>query len=869
MEKSVMRFVMLRGRNSMGVKSFGLRQALLMGAATFGLAIGAALAAQPAYAQQAMRTYDIPAQDLGMALREFGRQSGRDILFTPDATAGKRSPGVHGQLTERDALETLLNGSGLRFELTASSGYAVQSAASPTQLGAEQAAPSDDEQIVVTGTRIRGRLPVGTPLTVYNRDDIDRTGATTLEQFARVMPDNYSSAQATNIAPSAGNGYDQTGSNAFGGAAFNIHGLGPGATLTLVDGHRLSPAGTGGAFTDISLIPLSAVDRVEVLGDGASAIYGADAVAGVVNVILKHDFDGQETSLRVASDSDGGGNEFVGSQSLGHSWRSGNAMLVYEHGELNALTTADRSFIPSQLTDFDITPNEDRNSAFGVVRQQLSEDATISGEALYSNRRSVISSSLGGGLNENIVAENRQWSASLDFQYHLNADWTSETNLQHSELTQNANILPFAIEIDTNSALTEANTTLEGPIPGWRGARTVFGAAYKTETITPSIGVDLSRNVTSLFGEAYLPLFDAANSRPGFQRLILSLAARYDSYSDFGAATSPRVGLLWEPTLDLSLRASYGKSFRPPLLSQLTNQPNFITIDLPNAADSDGVTDTLINFASGNPDLRPERANSYTFTVEFHPQAVPHLTATASYFHTTFSGRIGNPPIPGGLFELFNNLSTIGSFVDVSPDPAAVQAIFDSGTVFDDAAHGAGGVEATYDDRLTNLAQSREAGLDAGVSYTFDTSVGNVSLSAGATYLIQNDFVAVAGTNAISLRNIIGEPLRLKARVGASWSDGPLSASLFANYSDTYRNILFVPPEKIDARTTWDLHLSYAPQHGGVTHGFEVRMDIQNIFDEAPPRVGAPIGAGFDVGYDAANADPNGRRISLQLVDRW
>src|SRR5258707_1136322 len=113
MEKSVMRFVMLRGRNSMGMKSIGLRHALLMGAAAFGFGTAPATVAQTAYAQEATRTYDIPAQNLDNALREFGRQTGRDVLFTPDSVANKHSAGVHGAMTEREALLNLLQGSGL------------------------------------------------------------------------------------------------------------------------------------------------------------------------------------------------------------------------------------------------------------------------------------------------------------------------------------------------------------------------------------------------------------------------------------------------------------------------------------------------------------------------------------------------------------------------------------------------------------------------------------------------------------------------------------------------------------------------------------------------------------------------------------
>src|SRR6185436_20355269 len=86
--------------------------------------------------------------------------------------------------------------------------------------------------------------------------------------------------------------------NAFSGSAYNLHGLGTTSTLTLLNGHRLAPAGLGGLITEISQIPLSAVDHIDVLTDGASAIYVADAVAGVVNIVTRKDFRGAESGLR-------------------------------------------------------------------------------------------------------------------------------------------------------------------------------------------------------------------------------------------------------------------------------------------------------------------------------------------------------------------------------------------------------------------------------------------------------------------------------------------------------------------------------------------------------------------------------------------
>ena len=164
------------------------------------------------------------------------------------------------------------------------------------------------EELIVTGTHISGVAPIGAPIVVYTREDANQSGAATLDQFARVMTDNFASVdtianQYSNVRLSPTG--VSNGTNTFQGAAFNLRGLGPTATLTLLNGRRLAPGGLDGSFTDISQIPLSIVDHIEVLPDGASAIYGADAVAGVVNIITRNDFKGVESAVRYGSTTEG------------------------------------------------------------------------------------------------------------------------------------------------------------------------------------------------------------------------------------------------------------------------------------------------------------------------------------------------------------------------------------------------------------------------------------------------------------------------------------------------------------------------------------------------------------------------------------
>src|SRR5262249_15023250 len=141
------------------------------------------------------------------------------------------------------------------------------------------------QEVVVTGTNIRGLTPESSPLTVYTAQDIKNQGATTIDTFVRKLPQNFSSLSAAN-ANGAAAGIRSPPGDGMGGTSIDLRGLGAGTTLILLNGRRLAPSFSGTAV-DVSLLPLNALDRVEVLTDGASAAYGSDAVGGVVNFILK------------------------------------------------------------------------------------------------------------------------------------------------------------------------------------------------------------------------------------------------------------------------------------------------------------------------------------------------------------------------------------------------------------------------------------------------------------------------------------------------------------------------------------------------------------------------------------------------------
>src|SRR6185312_2712852 len=166
------------------------------------------------------------------------------------------------------------------------------------------------------------------------------------------VPDTgYAGAQSMvdNTLPIASNNtpredYRAVAGNFGFGLGINLRGLGVGATLVLVDGRRQPLAGLYGAFVDVSAVPSTAIDRIEVIPDGASALYGSDAIAGVVNIILRHEFEGAETVGRYAL-GDGEGDETLVSQVLGHHWESGHAILDSQYTDRTAISVASRDYV--------------------------------------------------------------------------------------------------------------------------------------------------------------------------------------------------------------------------------------------------------------------------------------------------------------------------------------------------------------------------------------------------------------------------------------------------------------------------------------------------------------------------------------------
>jgi iron complex outermembrane receptor protein len=331
-----------------GVRGLGLRTA-----AAVAVLLAAATPPSARALDSAVR-FDLPSQGLGSALRAFGQSANQPIIFSEPAVRGKLSRPVRGVLSVEEALRRLIAGNGLSVSRTGTGVLVVSPAQAPARLAATvtaSAAPPtavDDgaavSQLVVTGSRIRRTNPeTVAPVTVTTKDDMEDRG---FAQFGDLLNQTTSNAPSQPITTTQGLPV-LTG----GRQAPNLFNLGPGRTLTLVNGRRMvtSSSGLGDRAVDANLIPTGLVQRVEVVQAGGAAVYGSDAIAGVVNYVLKSDFEGSEFSAQYGLSTRGDYPQtalrFTGGRGLADA--RGNVAIDLEWSKTGMLREVDRPFTAS------------------------------------------------------------------------------------------------------------------------------------------------------------------------------------------------------------------------------------------------------------------------------------------------------------------------------------------------------------------------------------------------------------------------------------------------------------------------------------------------------------------------------------------
>jgi iron complex outermembrane receptor protein len=847
----------------------------------------------------------------------------------------------------------------------------TQDGASPgTTAGAAGARNDDADRIIITGSRIRGIEPVGSDVIAIDQDEIATTPVVSANDLLRRVP------QVVALGANRQGGTAQNAAaNATRGAGINLRGLGIGATLLLYDGKRFPPQGTQGQYTDPSVLPTIALERVEVVADGASAIYGSDAIAGVVNFILRRNFDGAEFRARSGFTDDGSYDEQQIAGIVGKKWQGGSAMLSAEYSRNSALFGRELDFFQDDNRDRGgrdlratfcnpgtisvggssyaiptggvtpatvglltpgtsnrcfyngleaVIPEQQRYNVVGAVSQEITDGIRLFADGFYSYRKGTIPglgnvtaavrdtnpffvSPVPGATQVNVTwspipetgalvnpYRGDSWNVSAGVEADLFHDWTGTVYYAHGasedvadrHLGLNGGAINAALadtdpatalnvfggpnNPDTLARITDnlfvitgrtrldvVNGQVEGALfqlPGG-AVRLAVGGEYRkeytytdliigTSAASNHVTDDGSRNVKAVFGELFVPIVGAGNAMPGIEQLSLSVAGRYEKYSDFGDTANPKIGLTYKPIEQVTLRGSYGTSFRAPGFVEVSTTAGGAGLYYDTLPGPSGNL-TGIGLAGGNPGLKPETATTWSVGADVRP--TDGLLATLTYFDIEYTNQIQALRGTAGL--LTNPLYS--SFVKFNPTPAEVEALVNSGLPINSPIN-TSNVQFIADGRRQNLGTTLVNGIDFGLYY--QREIGAVSLDAGVqgTYYTRYHFEPIPDAGFSNVLGTINFPqkFRSQADIGLKWRE--FATRLTWNHLAGYKNTSVNPVQEVRSYNTVDLFLGW-----DVNEHFRFSIDARNLFNEGPPFVDVARG------YDPQSTNPVPRLISV------
>jgi iron complex outermembrane recepter protein len=840
--------------------------------------------------------FDLPAGPMDKALRDFAVQADRNISYEPSIVAGLQTRGIDGEFTVGAALTLLLKGTKLsavdintktiRILEKTSPGTSLQTVPDDSSSkNTELQSKNDIEEITVTGTHIRGTTDSPSPVLVFTRDDIDAAGVNTIQQFLQSLPQNFGGASQNTVGTVASSGQTNNGVN---GSAPNLRGLGASATLVLINGHRVAPGNQDGSFVDISMIPLTAVERIEIVTDGASAIYGSDAVGGVVNIILRTKFDGAETRVQYGSATDGSTHNTQVGQTAGIDWTNGSGVLSYQYFDQTPLSAASRDYLRSVPLPFDLLPVQVQQSVFANADQEVTPGFNIHGDAIYSHRGTNTAFSGDDpiyytGADPSVIdfySMSLGSTLKLPRQSELTVTATyseSDTTEQYYETGES--LSPFEV-LKTKSAIISVDANLDGVLASLPAGlvRYAVGTQYRKESFGNTFILPVtdntfypSRNVDAAYVELHVPVIGQTTSSRGDAALELTLADRAEHYSDFGSTNNPQFGLIGKASSSVTIRGTYGTSFVAPLLSQLNPVPSAV-VPLPGTlftpVPGQTIPNTLAVFG-GNPDLGPEKARVWTVGLDFKPPEVEGLTAKLTYYDIVFTNEIVNAQASENELDAFVDAAILGpNIVQRNPPSSLVQQLISEPTYTNFENINPATIGAIYDSESMNLSSVKTRGLDFGLGYKRTILGTGIDTGIDGGYIFKFDDQFSSTAPVVSILNTSYNPINLRLRARALVTRGPVSGGVYINFTNDYSDNNVIPYGHVSSWTTADAVASYAfGSSGGPFDGVTIALSVINLTNRAPPYVSNP--SGYPITYDGANANALGRFVSLRLQKRW
>ncbi len=773
----------------------------------------------------------------------------------------------------------------------------------------------------VTGSHIR-RIDVAgaTPIAVIDRRQIERSGLSTVADVLRQSPWN-----------TFGSFREVSGNTGQSQAQVSLRGLGAERTLVLIDGHRLPPSPVvDGEAVDLNILPLAAVERIEILKEGASAIYGSEAIGGVINIILRKDYEGTELNGLVERPSQEGADAEGASLVHGGRYSRGSYLFSLEYHNKDIIWSRDRWWSRKELGDgvnFDTTRgisllgntawpyatglyepykgscdpavfagvfnhpdggqvcayawadvagetnHLEKGSGFLYLDYEIDEETTLYLQNLLSRVRSTGRfapaagwvtvfdpfygdwADLGlrfhafGPRNDTMVnlqldsmvglrgtlADSVEYDLFVRYNQY-DADYTGKNYILYSAAVthiENGNYDPAnpwatpawvmdemrtTIGRDMHYDYFNAGVNLTGEAPlALAGGNLAWAAGYEyrdedfadiydensqAEDVIGTAGssAEGDRRQWALYGEVMLPVLES---------LELTAALRHDSYSDVGSKTSPQLKARWQPREDLMLRASWGRGFRAPSMSDLHTAPGWgveTVRDCPPPYAC--AAEEVWVLSGGNEALDPERSESWNLGFFWSP--AQDLDLELDYYDITIHDAIQTYSAQALL-----NLEHQGL-----PLPAGTAIVRDAW----------GGISEIHS-TLSNVSRLRTRGIDLSGRYRIGLgSMGSLEPGFTWVHVLEYDYQLApeleskdyAGTWSAAVGPAPDD--RVQASLAWRWRD--YGVSWLVDYIDGME----ATPRDIDSWTAHTLTFTWDTSWNG-----RLAMGARNLFDEDPP----------------------------------
>ncbi|MDU2871514.1 MAG: TonB-dependent receptor, partial [Pseudomonas aeruginosa] len=680
----------------------------------------------------------------------------------------------------------------------------------------------------------------------------------------------------------------------------SLRGLSPNHVLVLVNGKRrhetanLNISGgleKGSTGVDLDTIPINAIERVEVLRDGASAQYGSDAIAGVINVILKSADSGGSAAADVGQTGDGDGFTHGGGGNIGLAFGdSGFVNLTAEYreqertmrsgidertGRRDNISMGDPAFHRQSLalnSGFGLGDDIEvygfgtytRRKASSAANYRLAsvaptlypdgftprpnsdEDdyaflAGVRGERLLDAWHWDLSSGYGAdrpdigmtqSVNAAIYRETGNSPRSFDLARYRNSQWTSNLDLGR-EFELDFLAAPLALSLGAEYRRESYRIDAGDP------ASYYSGGAESLAGLSPLSEGQWSRHAWA----SYLDL--GTSLTPAWE---VDVAVRHEKFSDFGSTSNPKYSFRFQPFRQLVLRGAYSEGFRAPSLYELYN-PTFTTYTSANYDDprlcaggqpsQGGIANRdcaqqFYNATGGNTDLRPETARNVTLGLVYQP--LRDLSVGLDFWWIRIANQIAEFP-------------EAAIFAD--PQAYAGRIVRKADGSIDHVVTG-----------LANLGKVKTSGVDLSLDYRFPASrYGQFGLDLQGTYVSRYDFQQQIGGQYLD--NVgdfqgVGVIARWKHVANATWSRDAWQATLSNRYTSGYNDYDRASHGKVGSWNLWDLAGSYR-----LSHALGLTLGVKNLFDREPPFSNQTYT--FQSGYDPRYTDPYGRILFGRL----